>query len=194
MAHDLGSIAHPDVVREMQGQELLGASRVLGELARQKRRGVCHDNRLFGKVLLELGVELDFLRGVLGNGLDDEVGVGKCLIPIAGQLDARTRRTNLRDEGINLVCRCAFVGKPAGALGRIVLRRCERCGIDAREAVELRSAAPNGPLAAQPDGYVETAICALKRYLATQNAAACNCYLFDGHEFPLSNAGRNAIL
>ena len=167
----------------MDAANAIVASNGLGKLRGQQGGGVGVDDGALGQVLRELGVERHLLLHALCHGLDHQVRVAKGLVPVSGELDVRVGRLDL---GLRVLA----------ALRGHVLARHEAVRVGGRallhgvERLELRLAAADGGLRAQPNGDVVSAVRALERNLASQHAAAGDGYLLDVHAVPFLRHGR----
>ena len=133
-----------------------------------------HQHRLCGHQRRELLVEADFVLHVLRHRLDDEVSVCNRLRHIEFEVSVLVRRFHLlkaffRVEAVEI----RDTVRPI--CGRLTVRRCHQVdGVDVHlmQVVKFGLCAPDAALTAQPNGHVESAVCALESNLAAQHTAA----------------------
>ena len=185
LCHDLGHVVLPDGVGKVQRQVLLGTAGVLGKGARQQRGRVGDDDGLLRQNRGELLVEVDLCLGILGHGLDDQVGVGHCLGKIelqlecgVGALDGGERR--LLVEGLGAI------GDTGAPLARAVRHALNCRDVLLAHVVDLGLGAADAALAAQPDRHIKAAVGGLEGNLASQHAAAGNANGLVAHGTVLS--------
>ena len=184
MAHDLGSVAAPDVVGEVEGEELLRAAGGISQHAGQQGGGVGGEDGFLGQQGLELLIEGGLGLGVLGQRLDDEVsvvdgggqigGVAQLLI---GLLRPGQQFAVVDGGGVGGVeHKAAAHGRAGVGLGGGQLG-----DINGVEPVHLGTGALNGGLAAEINSGVESGVGGLIGDLAAQHAAAHDNDIFDRH-------------
>ena len=171
LGHDLGHVVLPDGVGKVQRQVLLGAAGVLGKGARQQRGGVGDDDGLLRQNRGELLVEVDLCLGILGHGLDDQVGVGNGLGEVELQLE---RGAGTLDGGKRcvLIEGLVAIGDAGAPLARTIRHAFDGRDVLLADMVDLGLGAPDAAFAAQPNRYVKAAVGSLKGNLASQHAAA----------------------
>ena len=121
----------------------------------------------------ELLVEVDLCLGVLGHGLDDQVGVGHCLGKIKLQLECGVGALNGSERRL-LVEGLAAIGDTGAPLARAVRHALDCRDVLLTHVVDLGLGAPDAALAAQPDRHIKAAVGSLKGNLASQHAATGN--------------------
>ncbi len=131
-------------------------------------------------MLLQLGVEVLLLLGILGHGLDHVVGVAEGLVPVGDELEVLVGSLDVGLEGLALLGRAFLLGHQAVGIGaRIGLHSLESVEVDFVQTVDLGLAAADRALAAQPDGDVVAHVGGLEGDLASQHAAARDDDLLD---------------
>jgi hypothetical protein len=122
---------------------------------------------------------------------DHEVRVAKGLVPVSGELDVRVGRLDLGLRVLAALRGHVLARHEAVRIGgRALLHGVERLEVRGVQVVELRLAAADGGLRAQPNGDVVSAVRALERNLASQHAAAGDGYLLDVHAGSFLRHGR----
>ena len=157
----------------MQRQVLLGAAGVLGKGARQQRRGVRYDDGLLREDRGELLVEVDLCLGVLGHGLDNQVGVGHGFGEVELQLECGVGTLDGGERRL-LVERLVAIGDTGAPLARAVRHALDSSDVLLAHMIDLGLGTADAALAAQPNRYIKAAVGCLKGNLASQHAAAGN--------------------